>query len=88
MQTQKSLLLKINQSILPEETISRYTFLQEKMEVENLSDSEYQELLSIVNQEEKVRHKRFQYLLDLSQLRGIPLTELMTLLGLNTVANT
>lgn len=79
----KSLLLKINRAILPEEKMERYTFLQEKMEVENLPDSEYQELLILVNQEEKVRNKRFQYLVELSQLRTIPLIELMNRLGLN-----
>ena len=73
----KSLLLKINRAILPEKTMERYIFLQEKMEVENLLDSEYQELLNLVNQEEKLRNKRFQYLVELSQLRTISLTELM-----------
>lgn len=81
---EKSLLLKINRAILPEKTMERYTFLQEKMEIENLSDFEYQELLNLVNQEEKVRNKRFQYLLELSQLRTISLTELINSLGLNT----
>lgn len=81
---EKSLLLKINHAILPEETMERYTFLQEKMEIENLSDFEYQELLNLVNQEEKVRNKRFQYLLELSQLRTISLIELINSLGLNT----
>jgi hypothetical protein len=80
----KSLLLKINQAILPEQTMERYIVLQDKMEVDNLSDVEYQELLNLVAQEEKVRNKRFQYLLELSQLRGISLTQLMTDLGLNS----
>lgn len=80
----KSLLLKINRAILPEEMMERYTFLQEKMEVENLTDSEYQELLTLVNQEEKVRNRRFQYLVELSKLSTISLTELMNRLGLNT----
>ncbi len=80
----KSLLLKINQTVLPEEKMERYTFLQEKMEVETLADTEYQELLNLVNQEEKIRNKRFKYLLELSQLRTISLTELMNHLGLNT----
>jgi hypothetical protein len=79
----KSLLLKINRAILSEEMMERYAFLQEKMEIENLSDSEYQELLNLVNQEEKVRNKRFQYLVELSQLRTISLTELMNHLSLN-----
>lgn len=79
----KSLLLKINQAILPEQTMERYIVLQDKMEVENLPESEYQELLNLVAQEEKVRNKRFQYLLELSQLRGVSLTQLMDDLGLN-----
>ena len=54
------------------------------MEVETLADTEYQELLNLVNQEEKIRNKRFKYLLELSQLRTISLTELMNHLGLNT----
>jgi len=62
----KSLLLKINQTVLPEEKMERYTFLQERMEVETLTDTEYQELLNLVNQEEKIRNKRFKYLLELS----------------------
>ena len=69
--------------MLPEPVIERYAFLHEKMEVENLSDIEYQELLTLVDKEEKTRNKRFQYLLELSQLRNITLTELMDNLGLN-----
>ena len=33
--------------------------------------------------QEKIRNKRFQYLLELSQLRNITMTELMDNLGLN-----
>lgn len=81
----KFLLRKINESALPEEVLGRYIALQEKMEVTDLTDSEYQELLQLVEQEEKTRNKRFQYLLELSQLRGITLTTLMDNLGLNTL---
>ncbi len=81
----KVLLLKINQTVLPEQAMERYIFLQDKMELENLSETEYKELLILVNQEEKIRNKRFQYLLELSQLRGISLSELMNNLGLNTL---
>ena len=77
------MLRKINETVLPEPIMERYLYLQEKMEVENLPDTEYQELLKLVTQEEKIRNKRFQYLLELSQLRGISLTELMNNLGLN-----
>jgi hypothetical protein len=81
----KALLLKINQTVLPEQALERYVFLQDKMELDNISESEYQELLILVNQEEKIRNKRFQFLVELAQLRNIPLTELMNILGLNTL---
>jgi hypothetical protein len=83
----KVLLRKINQAVLPEPLMERYISLQEKMEVENLSDTEYQELLTLVDKEEKIRNKRFQYLLELSQLRNISLTELMNNLGLNILSH-
>ena len=79
----KFLLRKINQTVLPEPVMERYTFLQEKMEVENLPDTEYKELLTLVDKEEKIRNKRFQYLIELSQLRNISLNELINTLGLN-----
>lgn len=81
----KFLLRKINQTVLSEQDRVRYAFLQEKMELENLSEVEYQELLVLVDKEESIRNARFQYLLELAQLRRISLTELMTHLGLNVV---
>ena len=79
----KVLLRKINQTVLPEQDMERYSYLQEKIEVENISDPEYQELLTLVDKEEKIRNKRFEYLLELAQLRNISLSELMNKLGLN-----
>ena len=73
----KFLLQKINQTVLSEPVMERYTLLQDKMELENLSETEYQELLNLVAQEEKNRNKRFQYLLELAQLKDISLTQLM-----------
>jgi hypothetical protein len=83
----KALLLKINQTVLPEQALERYVFLQNKMELENLPETEYQELLHLVAQEEKIRNKRFQYLLELAQLRDISLTLLMDQLGLKMFPN-
>ena len=80
----KFLLRKINESILSEETLQRYSALQEKIELSTLSDIEHKELLQLVEKEEKVRNRRFQYLIELAQLRGISLPELMQKLGLNT----
>jgi hypothetical protein len=83
----KFLLPKINQTVLPEQAMERYIFLQDKMELENLLETEYQELLNLVAQEEKKRNKRFQYLLELAQLRDISLAQLMNQLGLNPIPN-
>ena len=81
----KFLLRKINESILSEPALERYIALQEKMELEKLSETEYEELLNLVSQEEKIRNKRFQYLLELAQLRSTPLAQLMNTLGLNAL---
>ena len=81
----KFLLRKINESILPEPALERYIALQEKMELEKLSETEYEELINLVSQEEKIRNKRFQYLLELAQLRSTPLAQLMNTLGLNAL---
>ena len=83
----KFLLQKINQTVLPESIMERYVFLQNKMEFEDLSETEYQELLNLVAQEEKIRNKRFQYLVELAQLKDVPLTQLMNQLGLNMLKN-
>jgi hypothetical protein len=83
----KYLLQKINQTVLPEPVLERYASLQDKMELENLSETDYQELLQLVSQEEKVRNKRFRYLLELAQLRDLPLAQLMTQLGLTMPPN-
>ena len=70
---------------MQEQDLERYAFLQEKMEVENIADAEYQELMMLVDKEEKIRNKRFQFLLELSQLRNISLPELMHNLGLTVL---
>ncbi len=80
----KFLLRKINESVLQEEVMQRYLALQEKMEIETLLEVEHRELLQLVEKEEKIRNKRFQYLIELAQLRNISLPDLMQHLGLNT----
>ncbi len=79
---EKYLLRKINESVLADDILQRYIELQEKMESVTLMETEHQELLLLVEKEEKIRNKRFQYLIELSQIRSIPLPELMQQLGL------
>ncbi len=78
----KFLLRKINESVLADDVLQRYIELQEKMETTVLIEAEHQELLLLVEKDEKIRNKRFQYLIELSQIRSIPLPELMQQLGL------
>lgn len=78
----KFLLRKINESVLVDDVLQRYIELQEKMETTVLMENEHQELLLLVEKDEKIRNKRFQYLIELSQIRSIPLPELMQQLGL------
>ena len=82
---EKFLLRKINESVLPDDTLQRYIELQEKIETTVLVETEHQELLLLVEKDEKIRNKRFQYLIELSQIRSISLSELMQQLGLKVL---
>jgi hypothetical protein len=71
------LLDKINQTVLEKSKRQRYQTLIYKLEMESLSDVEHAELMELVEQEEKIRVKRLKYLIQLAQLRNIPLPQLM-----------
>ena len=83
----KALLSKINQTVLPQNKAERYVHLHLKLEAETLSESEYQEFMDLVAQEEILRNERVKYLIELSQLRAVTLPQLMNALGLNAVSN-
>jgi hypothetical protein len=84
LKREKFLLRKINESVLKDTELQQYCRLQEQMELGELDNKEHQELLQLVEKEEKIRNKRFQYLIELSQLRAISLPELLNQLGLTT----
>ena len=71
------LLDKINQTVLDKAKRECYQSLIYRMEMETISDMEHTELLKLVEQEEKIRVKRLTYLIELAQLRNIPLPQLM-----------
>ena len=83
----RALLSKINQAILPKEQTERYVSLHLKLEAETISESEYQEFMDLVAQEEELRNERVKYMIELSQLRGVTLPHVMNSLGLNFVTN-
>ena len=81
------LLKKINQTVLGEIKTKRYQLLVQKMEMETISDLEYNEFMQLAENEEAIRYERLKYLVELAQLRSITLPQLMDNLGLNRPAN-
>jgi hypothetical protein len=71
------LLDKINKTVLDKSKRERYQSLIYKLEFEKISEIEHNELLELIEQEEKIRVKRLKYLVELSQLRNIPLLQLI-----------
>ncbi len=77
------LLRKINQTVLGETKTKRYQHLVVKLEAETLSESQYKEFMLLAEEEELIRYERLKYLVELAQIRSIPLPQLMDNLGLN-----
>ncbi len=84
---ERSLLTKINQTVLPKNKIERYISLHHKLESETLTESEHSEFMDLVAQDEEQRNQRVKYMIELAQLRNITLSQLMQTLGLNPIAN-
>ncbi|MEO0044493.1 MAG: hypothetical protein RL329_3941 [Bacteroidota bacterium] len=80
---EKILLTQINQTVLsPEKTERCYTLIC-KMELRSLSETEHQELILLVEEEEALNVQRLKQLVELAQLRKMTLPQLMKKLGLN-----
>jgi hypothetical protein len=84
---ERVLLDKITQTVLSKKKTGRYQELVEKLEFETITDTEHGEFMLLAHQEEKLRNQRVKYLIELAQLRAIPLPQLMIDLGLKTAAN-
>ena len=80
-----NLLQTINQG-LPEEVQHRYNELQAKLQDEATAPEEHQELLQLIDVVEQADADRLEDLVELAQLRGVSLTDLMTQLGLRSPA--
>lgn len=71
------LLLNINQVFNPD-IQQRYQLLIKKRQQEELTNNEYEELLSLTELVEKHQSQRLQYLVELANLRGCSLEKVMT----------
>ncbi len=78
---ESELLEAINQG-LPTESEKRYRELIAERQAETLSPAALEELKSLTDQAEKLQAERMAHLVNLAQLRGVPLTDLMTELGI------
>jgi hypothetical protein len=78
-----TLLMAINQAI-PQKLQARYTKMIEKLENETMTPDENKAFLKLVDKMETLNAKRLQFLLELSQLRGVSLETVMSQLHLNT----
>lgn len=71
---------------LPPEDQQRLSTLRASKEERSLTPAEHAELLWYIERVEREDAERAQALLDLAQLRKVPLTRLMTYLGLTSGA--
>lgn len=78
------LLETINKPLLPAQTHARYKQLSQQLHANNISPTEYDELLQLVDDAEQADAKRVQALFELAQLRNVPLDNLMQQLGIQT----
>jgi hypothetical protein len=83
VQKDKILISKINQTVLSPDKTARCYELICQMEMSSLSETEHQELLALVEEEEALNVERLKYLVELAQLRNLTLPQLMKKLGLN-----
>lgn len=77
-----NLRIKINNTVLERSKRERYIELSEKVEEEIITAEEHKELLVLAEEEEQITAQRLKLLLELSQLRNIPLSQLMREMGL------
>ncbi|MGI2904837.1 STAS/SEC14 domain-containing protein [Tolypothrix sp. VBCCA 56010] len=81
-QAEAELLLKINQGI-PANLQRDYKELMTKRDDEILTEYEYQKLLQLTDEIEKIQAQRIENLAELARMRGISLTALMENLGIH-----
>lgn len=72
----------INETILEADKQVIFNTLAEKLSNETMTEAEHKVYLNIAEEEENLRTQRVAYIVELSQLRQIPFSQLMTEMGL------
>jgi hypothetical protein len=79
---ERQLLYNINRNVLDTTQTERYHILVEKLELGTITNGERTEFEVLATKEEKLRNLRVKYMIELAQLRGHTLSQVMTSLGL------
>ena len=81
------LLQQINETVLNGKLLEKYNQLYSKLENEQISEVEHEQLLDLIKQRERLGVERMAYLVELAQFKKISINELMHQLGLETISN-
>lgn len=81
-----ALLSQLNEGVIPVETQKRCIVLSQKAQEGMVTEEERTELIDLVNQIEILNSKRIAYLVQLAQLRQVPLDELMRTLEIKPLS--
>jgi hypothetical protein len=79
---EKILISKINRTVLEKSKAETYQKLILQSETVGISIEDNNRLLELVTEEENLRNERLKYLIELAQLRNIPVIQLMNNLGI------
>lgn len=82
---ESELLEQINRT-LPSQAEERYQELIKIRQAEALTPAELEELLSLTEQDEALQAERAKHLADLARVREVPLSDLMTELGIEPIS--
>ena len=76
------LLQRIRLTVVPEAELGEYYRLSVLRQAEQLQEQEYERLISLTHRVEAIHAERLKYVAELAQLRGVPLRQTMSELGL------
>lgn len=85
-EAEASLLLKINQGIVPSDVQQRCARLTKKARDGTITDEEHAELMALVDEIEQLNAQRLDYLTQLAQLRSVSLDHLMDALEITPLS--
>ena len=85
-QAESELLLAINTLEVPIETQNRCAILTEKAHEGMISAEEQNELFTLIDEIELLNAKRMSYVLELAQLKGMPIDQLMSNLAIKPLS--